>query len=61
MAPKELMLAKGVSSVDMTWINGPSGRGPILGYYIEAKKRGKSWVARVFETFFFWFEVYTNF
>lgn len=41
VAPKELHLIKGVASVDMQWINGPSGRGPILGYYIEAKKRGK--------------------
>lgn len=41
VAPKELILTKGVASVDMQWINGPSGRGPILGYYIEAKKRGK--------------------
>lgn len=41
VAPKELILTKGVSNVDMAWINGPSGRGPILGYYIEAKKRGE--------------------
>ncbi|XP_055684947.1 protein sidekick isoform X2 [Lutzomyia longipalpis] len=36
---KELLLTKTVSSVDMHWINGPSGKGPILGYYIESKKR----------------------
>lgn len=38
---KELVLSKTVSSVDMHWINGPSGKGPILGYYIESKKRGE--------------------
>lgn len=41
VAPRELILSKTVSSVDMHWINGPSGRGPILGYYIECKKRGR--------------------
>ncbi|XP_055390625.1 protein sidekick isoform X4 [Condylostylus longicornis] len=39
IAPKELILSKTVSSVEMHWVNGPSGRGPILGYYIECKKR----------------------
>lgn len=39
--PKELVLSKTVSSIDMHWMNGASGRGPILGYYIESKKRGK--------------------
>ncbi|KAL9873745.1 protein sidekick isoform X1 [Glossina fuscipes] len=39
VAPRELILAKTLSSVEMHWVNGPSGRGPILGYYIEAKKR----------------------
>lgn len=41
IAPKELILTKGVASVDMNWVNSPSGKGPVLGYYIEAKKRGK--------------------
>lgn len=41
VAPRELILAKTLSSVEMHWVNGPSGRGPILGYYIEAKKRGE--------------------
>lgn len=40
VAPRDLILIKTVSSVDMHWMNGPSGRGPILGYYIECKKRG---------------------
>ncbi|XP_054086564.1 protein sidekick isoform X3 [Zeugodacus cucurbitae] len=39
VAPRDLILTKTLSSVEMHWINGPSGRGPILGYYIEAKKR----------------------
>lgn len=42
VAPRELILAKTVSCVDMHWLNGPSGKGPILGYYIESKKRGES-------------------
>lgn len=41
VAPRDLILAKTLSSVEMHWLNGPSGRGPILGYYIEAKKRGE--------------------
>ncbi|XP_067641974.1 protein sidekick isoform X2 [Eurosta solidaginis] len=39
VAPRDLILTKTLSSVEMHWINGPSGRGPIMGYYIEAKKR----------------------
>lgn len=41
VAPRDLILSKSLSSVEMHWLNGPSGRAPILGYYIEAKKRGK--------------------
>ncbi|XP_030078896.1 protein sidekick isoform X9 [Drosophila hydei] len=41
VAPRDLILSKTLSSVEMHWINGPSGRGPILGYLIEAKKREK--------------------
>lgn len=42
VAPRDLILSKTMTSVEMHWVNGPSGRGPILGYLIEAKKRGKS-------------------
>lgn len=42
VSPRDLQLSKSQASVDMAWINGPSGKGPILGYYIETKKRGKS-------------------
>ncbi|XP_037028858.1 protein sidekick isoform X5 [Bradysia coprophila] len=38
-SPRELTLTKTASSVDMHWQNGASGKGPILGYYIECKKR----------------------
>ncbi|XP_030377973.1 protein sidekick [Scaptodrosophila lebanonensis] len=41
VAPRDLILTKTLSSVEMHWINGPSGHGPILGYLIEAKKREK--------------------
>ena len=40
--PKELVLGKTVSSVDMHWSNGASGKGPILGYYIQSKRKGKT-------------------
>ncbi|KAK4323993.1 hypothetical protein Pmani_005348 [Petrolisthes manimaculis] len=36
--PKELTLTKTVSSVTLHWRNSHSGKAPILGYYIEAKK-----------------------
>lgn len=39
--PRDLILSKTVSSIEMRWMNGVSGKGPILGYYIECKKRGK--------------------
>lgn len=39
--PRELVLSKSVYSVELRWQNGMSGRGPIEGYYIETKKRGK--------------------
>ncbi|XP_055298306.1 protein sidekick isoform X12 [Sitodiplosis mosellana] len=38
-ALRDLLLTKTVSSVELHWKNGPSGKGPILGYYIETKKR----------------------
>lgn len=40
-ALRDLLLTKSISSVELHWKNGPSGKGPILGYYIESKKRGK--------------------
>ncbi|XP_055523090.1 protein sidekick isoform X5 [Wyeomyia smithii] len=39
VSPRDLLLSKSQASVDMAWSNGPSGKGPILGYYIETKKR----------------------
>lgn len=38
--PKELALVKGLSTVELHWVNGHSGKGPILGYYIETRKQG---------------------
>ncbi|XP_041766363.1 protein sidekick isoform X3 [Anopheles merus] len=38
-SPRDLMISKSQASVQMHWINGQSGKGPILGYYIESKKR----------------------
>ncbi|XP_058443926.1 protein sidekick isoform X9 [Malaya genurostris] len=42
VSPRDLLLSKSQASVDMSWLNGPSGKGPILGYYIETKKRDDS-------------------
>lgn len=53
VALRDLLLAKTVSSVEMHWKNGPSGKGPILGYYIESKKRGKRIVQPKFKLYFF--------
>ncbi|KAK8382212.1 hypothetical protein O3P69_015266 [Scylla paramamosain] len=36
--PKDLSLTKTVSSVTLHWRNSHSGKGPILGYYIEERK-----------------------
>ncbi|XP_065171276.1 protein sidekick-like isoform X3 [Atheta coriaria] len=37
--PKELVLIKTLSSVELHWLNGPTGKGPILGYYLECKRK----------------------
>ncbi|KAK7791911.1 hypothetical protein R5R35_005428 [Gryllus longicercus] len=39
VTPKDFAVTKTVSSVDITWINGPSGKGPILGYYIQSRRK----------------------
>lgn len=41
-APKELVVTRQLSSVDLHWTNGPTGKGPILGYYFESKRKGTS-------------------
>lgn len=46
--PRELVLSKSVYSVELRWLNGMSGRGPIDGYYIETKKRGE-WAVVLWE------------
>lgn len=40
--PKELTLVKTLSSVEMHWLNGPTGKGPILGYYVESQKKDEN-------------------
>lgn len=42
MAPTGLVITKAVSSVDMQWTNGATGKGPLLGYYIESRSKGES-------------------
>ncbi|XP_012274978.1 protein sidekick isoform X2 [Orussus abietinus] len=39
MPPTDLTIAKSVSSVDLHWVNGASGKGPILGYYVETRRK----------------------
>lgn len=41
MRPKDLALSKTISAVKLAWTNGLSGKGPILGYYIESRRKGK--------------------
>lgn len=41
-SPFDLSLVKTVSSVALKWKNGPSGKGPILGYYIQSRRKGKN-------------------
>ena len=40
--PRDLVLSKTLSSIRLSWINGKSGSGPILGYYIESRPKGES-------------------
>lgn len=38
--PRQLALAPLPAALHLAWANAASGRGPLLGYYIEAKKKG---------------------
>lgn len=40
VAPKQLSLTRTPTGVDLHWLNSPSGKGPLLGYYIETRKKG---------------------
>ncbi|XP_076160332.1 sidekick cell adhesion molecule isoform X2 [Ptiloglossa arizonensis] len=42
IAPSNLAVTKTVSSVELQWTNGASGKGPILGYYIETRRKDDS-------------------
>ena len=46
MAPTDLAVTKTVSSVDLRWKNGASGKGPLLGYYIETRRNGKKKITK---------------
>ena len=39
--PRDLVLSKTISAIKLSWTNSNSGRGPILGYYIESRRKGK--------------------
>ncbi|XP_050310715.1 protein sidekick isoform X2 [Anthonomus grandis grandis] len=38
-SPKELTVIRQLSSVDLHWLNGPTGKGPIIGYYFECQRK----------------------
>lgn len=40
--PKDLLITRTTSAVTLQWENGPPGKGPIIGYYIECRKKGIS-------------------
>lgn len=46
--PKDLLIARTTSAVNLQWENGPVGKGPILGYYIESRKKGTSLFCSIF-------------
>ncbi|KAF2903932.1 hypothetical protein ILUMI_02247 [Ignelater luminosus] len=48
--PRELTLVKTISSVELHWLNGPSGRGPLLGYYIETRRKDDTHWQTVIQT-----------
>ena len=37
----DLSLSFTISAVKLSWRNGNSGKSPILGYYIESRRKGK--------------------
>ncbi|XP_018319090.1 protein sidekick isoform X2 [Agrilus planipennis] len=37
-SPRELTLVRTLSSIELHWLNGPTGKGPLLGYYIESRR-----------------------
>ncbi|CAH0555093.1 unnamed protein product [Brassicogethes aeneus] len=40
--PRELSIIKTLSNVEMRWSNGPTGKGPIEGFYVESKQKDDS-------------------
>ena len=45
--PRGLQLSKTLSAVRLSWENSNSGKGPILGYYIESRPKGESLSVKV--------------
>ena len=44
--PRNLGLSRTISAIKLTWTNGNSGKGPIQGYYIESRRKGKGYLQR---------------
>lgn len=40
-APRELLLAPEPAALHLRWANAASGKGPLLGYYFEARRKGE--------------------
>ena len=40
--PRDLVLSQTLSAVRLSWTNSNSGKGPLLGYYIESRPKGKT-------------------
>lgn len=38
--PRSFKLVPDPAALHLSWENAPSGNGPLLGYYIEARKKG---------------------
>ena len=49
--PRDLVLSKTISSVRLSWTNGNSGKGPILGYYIESRRKGNAFFTYVMSNY----------
>ena len=40
--PRDLVLSQTLSAVRLSWTNSNSGKGPLLGYYIESRPKGRT-------------------
>ena len=50
---RNLVLSKEKNAILLSWTNSNSGRGPILGYYIESRRKGKQFSFYFLQLLFF--------